>query len=353
MLKKKYQEYVKNNNLTFIDLFAGIGGFRISLSEFGEECVFTSEWDKYASVTYEHNFKDKPYGDITQINEKDIPSHNILCAGFPCQAFSISGKQNGFNDTRGTLFFDIVRIVNEHKPEVLFLENVKNLAKHDNGKTLSTILRVLDEIGYDTYYQVLNASHYGVPQSRERVYFVCFRKDLKIKYYEFPKPTLENISVFDILEKNIDISKYEIKRNDVTLKKDVIENKKLFNEKTLKPIRVGTISKGGQGERIYSPHGHAITLSAYGGGIAGKTGAYFIDNKIRQLTTRECLRVQGFPEYFEFPKEVSTSQSYKLCGNSVSVPVISKIYKSILGILIENNISMSKSCLNFKMKVKT
>ncbi|MDD4874654.1 MAG: DNA cytosine methyltransferase, partial [Dehalococcoidales bacterium] len=173
----------------FIDLFAGIGGFRIALESLGGKCVFTSEWDKYAAVTYKANFRDEPAGDITKIEAKDIPPHDVLCGGFPCQAFSISGKQNGFSDTRGTLFFDIARIADFHKPKVLFLENVRNLARHDNCKTLSTILRVLRSIGYDPFFEILNASYYGVPQARERIYFVCFRKDLGVKKFEFPKPT--------------------------------------------------------------------------------------------------------------------------------------------------------------------
>ena len=173
-------KFTKKHQISCIDLFAGIGGFRIAFENAGAKCVFTSEWDKYAAITYKANFGDVPAGDITKIKAEDIPHHNILCGGFPCQAFSISGKMNGFNDTRGTLFFDVARIADYHKPEVLFLENVKNLVKHDDGKTLQTILRVLDEINYDVYHAVLNASLYGAPQARERVYFVCFRKDLKI-----------------------------------------------------------------------------------------------------------------------------------------------------------------------------
>lgn len=316
--------------MKFIDLFAGIGGFRIALEKFHQECVFSSEWDKYAQLTYKENFGEIPYGDITEINENDIPSHDILCGGFPCQAFSVSGKQAGFNDTRGTLFFDIARIVKKQKPKVIYLENVRNLFKHDSGKTLQTVKKVLDELNYNTFIDILDSSNYGVPQHRERIYIVSFRKDLDIKSFEFPKPTFEKIFLEDILEKNIDLSKFEIKRKDITFNKEKIKlTSDLFSTDFLKPIRVGTISKGGQGERIYSPKGHAITLSAYGGGVAGKTGAYLIDGIVRQLTPRECLRVQGFPESFKFPEEISVSQMYKMCGNSVSVPVIEKVFESI------------------------
>jgi DNA (cytosine-5)-methyltransferase 1 len=339
--KNQYADYMKQNSLKFIDLFAGIGGFRVAFSEHEAKCVFSSEWDNHAAKTYESNFAHKPEGDITKIQEEDIPGHNLICAGFPCQAFSISGKRDGFNDTRGTLFFDIARIAKKHRPEILVLENVKNLVGHDGGKTIKKILQVLDEIGYSTYYEILNASLYGVAQSRERVYFVCFRKDLNIDHYSFPDPTMERISLNDILEENIDENLYQISRPDITISKDESTIKDDFvGAALLKPIRIGTINKGGQGERIYSPKGHAITLSAYGGGAAGKTGAYLIKNKVRQLTPRECLRAQGFPDTYTFPPEISKSQAYKMCGNSVSVPVLKNIYYSILDTLIRNNIKL-------------
>ncbi|MBU3579764.1 DNA (cytosine-5-)-methyltransferase [Polynucleobacter sp. 73C-SIWE] len=338
---KQYKNYLEKNSLKFIDLFAGIGGFRVAFSEHGAQCVFSSEWDKHAAITYKANFSHQPEGDITKIQEKNIPKHNLICAGFPCQAFSISGKRDGFNDTRGTLFFDIARIAKNHRPEILVLENVKNLVGHDGGKTLKKILQVLDEIGYSTYYEILNASFYGVAQSRERVYFVCFRKDLNIDHYSFPKPTMETISLNDIIEENIDDRQFEISRPDITISRDESTiNDDFIGAALLKPIRIGTINKGGQGERIYSPKGHAITLSAYGGGAAGKTGAYLIKNKVRQLTPRECLRAQGFPESYSFPPSISKSQAYKMCGNSVSVPVLQNIYYSILDTLIRNNIKL-------------
>ena len=316
--------------MKFIDLFAGIGGFRIALEKYKNKCVFSSEWDKFAQLTYKHNFGEIPYGDITKINENDIPDHEILCGGFPCQAFSISGKQAGFKDTRGTLFFDIARIVKHKQPKVIFLENVKNLFKHDSGNTIKTVISVLKELNYETFIKVLDSSHFGVPQHRERIFMVSFIKDLNIREFEFPKPTFKEVILQDILEDNVDLSRFEIQRNDIKIDYEKLDiSHDLFQSNSLKPIRVGTINKGGQGERIYSPKGHAITLSAYGGGAAGKTGAYFIHGKVRQLTPRECLRVQGFPETFSFPNEVSISQSYKMCGNSVSVPVIEAICNQI------------------------
>ena len=311
-------------NLRFIDLFAGIGGFRIALENHGAECVFSSEWDKEAQITYRENFGETPDGDITKIKESEIPKHDILCAGFPCQAFSISGKQRGFNDARGTLFFEIARIAKYHQPKVLFLENVKNLAKHYYGNTLKTILRILDELGYDTYYDILTASDYGVPQARERIYIVAFRKDLGVKYFYFPKRTYQKIFLKDILENSDKTADCIIDRKDLKFwKRD--------ETPSLNPIQIGQINNGGQGERIYSINGHAITLSAYGGGAAGKTGAYLVNGKVRRLSPRECARVQGFPEWFKIP--VSKSQAYKQFGNSVSVPVIDLIYQQISKVL--------------------
>lgn len=313
---------------TFIDLFAGIGGFRIVLESFGGKCVFSSDWDKHAQKTYEANFGEVPAGDITKTDEKDIPSHNVLCAGFPCQAFSVSGKRKGFDDTRGTLFFDIVRIAKYHKPEVLFLENVKNFARHDKGKTLEVVCDTLDKIGYRPFHKVLNASHYGVPTSRERVYFAVFRKDLGVESFDFPTPSTSRLRLKNILEPKKQTQKYIIKRNDIKFFKKAPRLKQnIFGDYPPAPIQIGTINKGGQGERIYSPEGHAITLSAYGGGAASKTGAYLVGGVVRKLSPRECARVMGFPEKFKIP--VTDSQAYKLFGNSVAVPMLKKVFKEI------------------------
>jgi DNA (cytosine-5)-methyltransferase 1 len=314
---------VKSNSFTFIDLFAGIGGFRIALEKFGGKCVFSSEWDKFSQETYQANFGEIPSGDITKIDEKTLPNHDILCAGFPCQAFSISGKQKGFEDTRGTLFFDLARIIKECKPKVLFLENVKNFAKHDNGKTLEVVLKTLNNLGYDITYKVINASQMGGITSRQRLYFVGFRKDLDVRGFEFPTPYFVNQMVKNILETNVSES-YSIVRNDIHITK---VDTGFFQLQASKPLQIGYINKGGQGERIYSTNGHAITLSAHGGGAAAKTGAYLVDGIVRKLTPRECARVMGFPESFQIP--VSNSQAYKQFGNSVVVPVIQNIFSQI------------------------
>lgn len=318
--KKSWQ--TKQKGFDFIDLFAGIGGFRIALESHGGNCVFSSEWDENSQMTYANNFGEIPHGDITQINEKDIPRHNILCAGFPCQAFSISGKRKGFDDTRGTLFFDVARIAKRLQPDVLFLENVKNFVRHDGGKTIQVVKDTLDEIGYDHFLKVLRSSDYGVPQARERVYIIAFRKDLKIKDFKFPDPVDKIKTVEDILETVNVTSEVFINRPDIKIKKpDAVP----VDPK--RPLQIGQINNGGQGERIYSPKAAGVTLSAYGGGAASKTGAYLVDGKIRKLTPRECARMQGFPEDYEIPE--SRNVAYKQFGDSVSVPVLRLIFNSI------------------------
>lgn len=314
------------NNLKFIDLFAGIGGFRIALEEMGAECVFSSEWDKQAKITYETNFKDTPHGDITEIDESDIPNHDILAAGFPCQPFSISGKRLGFKDTRGTLFFDVARIIKYHNPKLVILENVRNFASHDNGNTLAVVKKTLEDFGYNVFYKVLNASDYGLPQNRKRIFIICFRNDLKINDFEFPGPTDIKISLNDVLIKDEKNTKYIIDRPDIYFDEKKIESTKMIS-KLNKPIRIGTINKGGQGERIYSVKGHAITLSAYGGGAGAKTGAYLIDNQVRKLTPRECARIQGFPDSFIIP--VTDGQAWKQFGNSIPINILRSILNKI------------------------
>ncbi len=319
-------------NYSFIDLFAGIGGFHLALTSMGAKCLFASEWDKYAAETYCQNFKIKPSGDITKINENNIPKHDILCGGFPCQAFSISGKQKGFEDTRGTLFFDIARIVNYHQPKVLFLENVKNLTKHDEGKTLKTIIKTLEELNYTIFTKVLNSSNFGLPQNRERIYIIAFHNTLESTSFNFPIPTNEPICLENILENQPKNAKI-IERNDIQIYKNYTVSSSLFSEIELlnKPIQIGKVNKGGQGERIYHPLGHAITLSAYGGGIGAKTGLYLINGQIRKLSPRECARVQGFPD--DFLINPIDSQAYKQFGNSVSVNVLQYILLEISKIL--------------------
>ena len=309
----------------FIDLFAGIGGFHQALVQVGGcQCVYASDIDRYARQTYEANYGILPDGDITKVDAADIPAHDVLCGGFPCQAFSISGNQLGFEDARGTLFAEIVRIAKHHQPKMLFLENVWNLKNHDHGNTFKVICSALDEAGYVVYSKVLNASEYGVPQPRKRIYMICLRKDLNLAPFRFPEPTNEDVALEDILIHDGSADAYAIPTDKVTLvPQDEIDSLHRMN----KPQRIGSYGKGGQGERIYSPKGHAITLSAYGGGIGGKTGLYLVDGKVRKLSPRECLRLMGYPDSFVMP--VSDAQAWKQTGNSVCVKVLVKILEAV------------------------
>ena len=306
---------------TFIDLFAGLGGFRIALESLGAKCVYSNEWDKYAQEVYQMNFDEIPEGDITKVNAEEIPNHDILCAGFPCQAFSISGKRQGFEDSRGTLFFDVARIVKEKKPKVVFMENVKNFSTHDNGNTLGVVEKTMVELGYTFYWSVLNSLDYGVPQKRERIYRVCFRNVLIVNDCEFPKPFKLNKFVEDFLLPEKEVKDLIVTRDDLKIVKD--DPKENIN----KSYRLGTVGKGGQGERIYSIKGIAITLSAYGGGVFAKTGGYLINGKTRKLHPRECARIMGFPDSYKI--HPNKNQAYKQFGNSVVINVLQYIAEKI------------------------
>ena len=306
-------------------LFAGVGGIDLGFLN-TKKCkvVYANEFDPYAKKTYELNFKNKiDCRDIHEVKLEEIPEFDIMVGGFPCTSFSVAGYRKGFQDDKtGDLFFEMERIFKERKPRVIFLENVKNLARHDGGKTLSVIKKTLDEIGYDVFDEVLDASKYGVPQSRKRIYIVCFRKDLKIKEFDFPKEENLKKHVMDILLPDSETKKYEIHRNDIVINQNVKE--KISDI----PLRIGTVNKGGQGERIYSPLGTAITLSAYGGGAGAKTGLYRVNGKIRKLAPRECARLDGFPENFKIAERDTVA--YKQFGNSVVVDVLQKIMKNAL-----------------------
>lgn len=311
----------------FIDLFAGIGGIRIPFDELGGKCVFTSEWDKFAAKTYEANFGEIPHGDITKISPEVIPAHDLLLAGFPCQPFSQAGLKKGFQDTRGTLFFNIAEILNYHRPKAILLENVKRLKSHDGGKTLRVILRTLDDLGYKVEYRVFNAKDFGVPQNRERIYIVGFLGETHFEFSEAPKtPT----KVGKILEKNVD-DKYTI-------------SDKLWagHQRRLKEHR----EKGfGFGYSLFDESSsHTSTISARyykdGSEILIKQDG---DNP-RKLTPREAARLQGFPDSFVIP--VSDVQAYKQFGNSVAVPVVRAVAEKIVPHLHSLEITIPKKRLN-------
>lgn len=306
------------SSCTFIDLFAGLGGFRLALESLGAKCVYSNEWDKSAQTVYNENFGETPEGDITKVDKNTIPDHDILCAGFPCQAFSISGKQRGFEDSRGTLFFDVARIVKCKKPKVVFMENVKNFASHDKGKTLQVVKATMEELGYSFNYKVLNATDFGIPQKRERIYMVCFRNDLNCGHFNFPKPFSLSKHVEDFL-----LNDESMVSNLYVEKPDPYYSAKNDTKIDNKPIRLGIVNKGRQGERIYSIKGIAITLSANGGGVFAKTGGYLINGKPRRLHPRECARLMGFPDTYKIAE--NRNQAYKQFGNSVVLDVLQYI----------------------------
>lgn len=302
----------------FIDLFAGIGGIRTAFQPYGE-CVFSCEWDVKAQETYEANFGERPVGDIRQVDEKEVPDHDILLAGFPCQPFSIAGvskknslgRQHGFlDDTQGTLFFDIARIIKEKQPQAFLLENVKNLKSHDKGNTFKVIKKVLEEeLGYTVYSEVINAKGL-VPQNRERLYMVGFKKPLK---FEFPDVPKEGPAIRTILEENVD-DKY-------TLSDKLWEYLQAYKEKHNK--------KGnGFGYGLVNLDSYSRTLSAR----YYKDGSEVLipqkGKNPRKLTPRECARLQGFPETFKIV--VSNTAAYKQFGNSVAVPVVRLIAEKMV-----------------------
>lgn len=325
-----------------VDLFAGIGGIRIGFDNAFKKdikTVFVSEWDKFAQTTYGNNFDD-PFdiaGDITQIDEKSIPKFDICLAGFPCQAFSLAGKRKGFNDDykgmcRGTLFQDVVRICDYHRPKVIFCENVKGLMIHDKGRTFKVISKAFEQIGYRVYSQVLNSKHFGVPQNRERIYIVAFRNDINSSSFIFPTGSNKGACIEDILEDAPISPKYYL--SDVYLN-------------TLKAHKARHKSKGnGFGYEIRSLNGQAGAIVC--GGM-GRERNLIIDHRphsmipvthikgtinnddIRKMTPREWARLQGFPDSYKL--ELADTHLYKQFGNSVTVNVIEKIALNIKEVL--------------------
>lgn len=303
---------------TFIDLFAGIGGIRLAFEKQGGKCVFTSEWDKFSQQTYAANFGEVPHGDITQIKIEEIPKHDVLLAGFPCQPFSHAGKKMGFEDTRGTLFFDIARILKEKKPPLVLLENVKGFKSHDRGHTFQVTTSILENLGYEVHTQILNARDFGVPQNRERIYIVGInrRKTSKIEF-KFPDPPQTKTKLSQILEKYVD-EKYTIsnrlwrghkRRSKEHRAKGNGFGYSLFNSQS---SYTSTISAR------YYKDGSEILIEQSG-------------KNPRKLTPREAARLQGFPESFIIP--VSDVQAYRQFGNSVAVPVVTAIAHQMIKLL--------------------
>lgn len=299
-------------NLKFVDLFCGIGGFRIAFeeaceeSEIQAECVFSSDIDKHAQESYAANFGEKPAGDITKIDEKDIPDHDILFAGFPCQPFSIIGQMKGLNDTRGTLFFDIARILKEKEPKAFILENVKQLVGHDKGKTLKVIIKALQELGYHVQYSVLNALDFGLPQKRERIVIVGHRES---NLFTFPNPEKPYKSLSEILEKNVD-EKY--------FASNYIKNKR--KEKHSSSYYLSIWHENKSGNICSYPYSCALR--------SGASHNYLLVNGERRLTPREMFRLQGFPDWYKIV--VSDAQAKKQAGNAVPVNMIKAVSQKLL-----------------------
>lgn len=312
------------NQLKFIDLFCGMGGFRIAFENAGAKCVFSSDIDKFACETYKENFGELPSGDITKIEAKDIPNHDILCAGFPCQPFSLAGKRLGFEDTRGTLFFEVARILKEKKPSAFVLENVKGLANHEGGKTLEVISKTLDEIGYSYKYEILNAKDYNVPQNRERWYCIGIRKDLNISIedYNFPKKeklikTLSSIIQINVIDKEYQVSKR------------CKENVEFFvNDKHI-VVTPSTLAYDIRPSRCHFVKGEISNCLTAKMGTGGNNVPVVI-SQMRKLTERECLRIMGYPESYKIKKGF---QTYKQIGNSVVVPIICKLASELVELI--------------------
>lgn len=320
---KKKQNIISKKQFSFIDLFAGIGGMRIAFDRAGGHCVYSNEWNKYSQQTYFANFGEQPEGDITQVNEKDIPNHDILVAGFPCQPFSIAGvskknslgKETGFADkTQGTLFFDVCRILKEKRPKAFMLENVKNLCSHDKGRTFEVIKESLEELQYEIFYKVLDGQDY-VPQHRERIIIVGFDRERYGQDINFnfeltpknPKPRMR-----DILETEVD-SKYTLSDKLWTY----LQNYAAKHKAAGNGFGYGIAPLDGISRTIsarYYKDGSEILIAQEG-------------KNPRRLTPRECARLQGFPDSFKIP--VSDTQAYRQFGNSVVVPLIENIAKLI------------------------
>lgn len=322
---------------SFIDLFAGIGGFRLGFEAQGHKCVFSSEIDTHAKQMYLENFGELPHGDITQIDANEIPSHDILLAGFPCQPFSIAGEKKGFEDTRGTLFFDIARILEIKKPKVVVLENVKHFKNHDNGKTLKVILSTLQSLGYTTNWKVLNAKDFGVPQNRERTIIVGSQNGIKFDFKKLEKA--KQVIIKDILEQDGDFE--YLNSSEYTLidkpKKQLsglifcgYRNKNIRTNGTRENTEhLSRVHK--QPNRIYDTNGTHPTIASQ-----ESSGRYFIyhEGRVRKLTLKECFRLMGFNDNFKFIG--SKAKLYNRVGNSVVVPMIEAIAKEVKNQILES-----------------
>lgn len=342
--------FKKLEKIKFIDLFAGIGGFRQGFEKAGFQCVFTSEIDKSCQEVYKNNYDEFPHGDITKIESNKIPDFDILLGGFPCQPFSISGRKKGFEDTRGTLFFDICRIIEEKHPKIVVLENVKHLIHHDKKRTFKVILESLNNLGYNVSYKILNARNFGLPQNRERIFIIACKNN----YFNFNELKYKkNVILRDFLDKK---GNFEYLSSD---EYTLIDNPKKqesglifigYRKKNIwkKGIRENTehLSRvHRQPNRIYSVDGTHPTIPSQ-----ETSGRFFIyipeENKVRKLTINECYRIMGFSD--DFKKHSSLTEQYKQIGNSVAIPVIEAIAQSIIKQNLLSNEPQRETITNFQ-----
>lgn len=325
--KEKFIVPPVKTKFTFVDLFAGIGGFRIAMQSLGGKCVFSSEIDDNARKTYYTNFGEYPSGDITIEKTKSLIPLNfdVLCAGFPCQAFSIAGYRKGFEDTRGTLFFDVAAIIKRCRPKSVFLENVKNLYTHDSGNTFKIIYETLSNLNYSVFYKICNSMEYAnIPQNRERIFIICFDKRQVKNYNDFSFPQQQPLTktIHDCIDYNIKDEKlfytdkmlhYEQLKKDIVSKNTVYQWRRHYvreNKNEVCPTLTANMGTGG----------HNVPL-------------ILTDDGIRKLSPRECLNFQGFPKDFSFPDDIPNGAKYKQAGNSVVVPLIKEVCKNIIEII--------------------
>ena len=342
------EEKTRKYQGTFIDLFAGIGGFRMAFNNEGFKCVFSSEINKHCQEVYFNNYNELPYGDITKINPNEMPDFDILTGGFPCQPFSICGRKRGFEDTRGTLFFNICNIIKEKQPKVVVLENVKHLIHHDKGNTFKVIIASLEDLGYWVTYKILNAKHFGVPQNRERIIIVASKYskfDFNKLHYNLTPPKVK-----DILDNNLENVQY-LSKNEYTLIDEVrsqdsgllfvgYRNKGIW-KKGIRPNTEHLSRVHRQPNRIYSVEGIHPTIPSQ-----ETSGRFFIYlpeiDEVRKLTINECYKLMGFPN--DFKKSNIIGEAYKQIGNSVCVPLVQEIARQIKeqGLLVNNEINQVK-----------
>ena len=314
---------------TFIDLFAGIGGFRLAMQNCGGKCVFSSEWDKDAQKTYYANFGETPYGDITEEATKEqIPKgFDVLCAGFPCQAFSIAGYRKGFEDTRGTLFFDVAEIIKRRRPKAVFLENVKNLTAHDGGRTFRVIKTTLEELGYVVFYKVMNASEYAnIPQNRERIFIVCFdpKQCSDCADFRFPEEVALKKTIDSCIDESTNdprlvytsaMGHFDDLAREITDEDSIYQWRRQYVRKNQSRVCPTLTANMGTG-------GHNVPLIIRNG-------------IIRKLSPKECLNFQGFPREYQFPQTLARSAMYKQAGNSVVTTLIERVSREIVKFIIK------------------